>query len=119
RATSIGDARLSPIRYPACRAADEVAACHVLSRAPAHPAGALQQAYELVDRTDVCGRARTQSHPWADQFHAWHHELQQGLQCREDAGGSCQAGSLRIAITAAGDEWSGGESSPTLYSCAP
>src|SRR6516165_10135205 len=36
RATPIADARLSLIRYPACRAADKVATCGVLSRALAH-----------------------------------------------------------------------------------
>src|SRR5215813_1267369 len=54
RATPIADARLSLIRYPACRAADKVATCGVLSRALAHPAGALQQTYGVVDRANGC-----------------------------------------------------------------
>src|SRR6266446_1422655 len=49
RATPIADARLSLIRYPACRAADKVAACGVLWRALAHPAGALPQTHSVAD----------------------------------------------------------------------
>ncbi len=73
----------------------------VLSRAPAHSAGALPQAYDVVDGTGVGRRARPQSAAWANQLHARHHELQQGLQRREDAVGSCPAGPLRIAVAAA------------------
>src|SRR5262249_2447781 len=104
RTTPVADTRLSLVRYPACRVADKVAACGVLSRASAHPAGAVPQAYDLVDRADVCRRARAQSRPRADQFHACHHELRQGLQYREDVGGSCKVGPLRIAVAAGGDE---------------
>src|SRR5216684_6955775 len=68
RATPIADARLSLIRYPACRAADKVAACGVLWRALAHPAGALPQTHGVVDHAGVCRGARASSPPRADNF---------------------------------------------------
>src|SRR4029077_5301365 len=50
---SIGDPRLSLIRYPARRTANEATDCDLLSGALANPTGAVSQAYELVDSTDT------------------------------------------------------------------
>ena len=65
-----------------CRTADEATDCDLLPGAPGNPTGAISQAFELVDSTDTCARARAEPTPWTDQFHAWDLELSQGLRRR-------------------------------------